>query len=55
MMQNAVPIISKITGMNPKASCGVLYPCLCRIIRLTLPKVSESHYHPLCGIVTVPR
>jgi len=25
----------QITGMNPKASCGVLYPPLCGIVQLT--------------------
>ena len=28
-------IDQEITGMNPKASCGVLYPLLCGIVQLT--------------------
>jgi hypothetical protein len=27
--------INAITGMTPKVNCGVLYPCLYGIIRLT--------------------
>jgi len=42
--------------MNPKASCGVLYPLLIRdnsankLLFASLLKF-ESHYPPLCGII----